>query len=74
MRVSTSYFALNSRDFILKQGPIFIKILLAGEIDRTPPKTQSALLEAMEERQITLEGETMQLPSWFWTIATQNSL
>lgn len=72
--LGTNIFDLNSRDFILKQGPIFTEILLADEINRTPPKTQSALLEAMEERQITLDGKTMQLPPLFWTIATQNSL
>lgn len=72
--LGTNIFDLNSRDFVLKQGPIFTEILLADEINRTPPKTQSALLEAMEERQITLDGKTMLLPPLFWTIATQNSL
>ena len=72
--LGTNIFDLNSRDFILKQGPIFTEILLADEINRTPPKTQSALLEAMEEQQITLDGETMVLPPLFWVIATQNSL
>ena len=72
--LGTNIFDLNSRDFILKQGPIFTEILLADEINRTPPKTQSALLEAMEEQQITLDGKTMLLPPLFWVIATQNSL
>ena len=72
--LGTNIFDLNSRDFILKQGPIFTEILLADEINRTPPKTQSALLEAMEEQQVTLDGKTMLLPPLFWTIATQNSL
>lgn len=72
--LGTNIFDLNSRDFILKKGPIFTEILLADEINRTPPKTQSALLEAMEEQQITLDGETMLLPPLFWVIATQNSL
>ena len=72
--LGTNIFDLNSRDFILKQGPIFTEILLADEINRTPPKTQAALLEAMEEQQITLDGETMLLPPLFWVIATQNSL
>ena len=72
--LGTNIFDLNSRDFILKKGPIFTEILLADEINRTPPKTQAALLEAMEEQQITLDGETMLLPSLFWVIATQNSL
>lgn len=72
--LGTNIFDLNSRDFILKKGPIFTEILLADEINRTPPKTQSALLEAMEEQQITLDGQTMLLPSLFWVVATQNSL
>lgn len=72
--LGTNIFDLNSRDFILKKGPIFTEILLADEVNRTPPKTQSALLEAMEEQQITLDGETMVLPNLFWVIATQNSL
>jgi MoxR-like ATPase len=72
--LGTNIFDLNSRDFILKKGPVFTEILLADEINRTPPKTQAALLEAMEEQQITLDGETMLLPPLFWVIATQNSL
>ena len=72
--LGTNIFDLNSRDFVLKKGPVFTEILLADEINRTPPKTQSALLEAMEEQQITLDGETMLLPPLFWVIATQNSL
>lgn len=72
--LGTNIFDLNSRDFILKKGPVFTEILLADEVNRTPPKTQAALLEAMEEQQITLDGETMLLPSLFWVIATQNSL
>ena len=72
--LGTNIFDLNSRDFILKQGPVFTEILLADEINRTPPKTQAALLEAMEEQQVTLDGETMLLPPLFWVIATQNSL
>ncbi len=72
--LGTNIFDLNSRSFILKKGPVFTEILLADEINRTPPKTQAALLEAMEEQQITLDGETMFLPPLFWVIATQNSL
>lgn len=72
--LGTNIFDLNSRDFILKKGPVFTEILLADEINRTPPKTQAALLEAMEEQQITLDGETFILPNLFWVIATQNSL
>ena len=71
--LGTNIFDLNSRDFILKKGPVFTEILLADEINRTPPKTQAALLEAMEEQQITLDGKTMLLPPLFWLIATQNS-
>ncbi|MGI0492081.1 AAA family ATPase [Alkalinema pantanalense CENA528] len=67
-------FDLNTRSFTLKQGPIFTQILLADEINRTPPKTQSALLEAMEEQQVTLDGQTLALSELFWVIATQNSL
>ncbi|WP_457590363.1 AAA family ATPase [Geoglobus sp.] len=58
--------------FILQKGPIFTHVLLADEINRSPPKTQSALLEAMEERQVTIEGETMKLPEPFFVLATQN--
>jgi len=72
--LGTSIFDLNSRTFSLKKGPIFAEILLADEINRTPPKTQSALLEAMAEGQITLDGETQPLPALFFTIATQNPL
>lgn len=72
--LGTNIFDLNSRDFILKKGPVFTEILLADEINRTPPKTQAALLESMEEQQVTLDGETMPLPPLFWVVATQNSL
>ena len=72
--LGTNIFDLNSRDFTLKKGPVFTEILLADEINRTPPKTQAALLEAMEEQQVTLDGESLLLPELFWVIATQNSL
>ena len=58
--------------FVLQKGPIFTNVLLADEINRSPPKTQAALLEAMEERQVTIEGETLSLPSPFFVLATQN--
>ena len=58
----------------LQRGPLFTNILLADEINRASPKTQSALLEAMQERQVTLEGETLQLPEPFIVIATQNPI
>ncbi len=72
--LGTNIFDLKNQEFILKKGPIFTQILLADEINRTPPKTQSALLEAMAEGQVTLDGERMLLSELFWTIATQNSL
>ncbi|MEO8892323.1 MAG: MoxR family ATPase [Coleofasciculaceae cyanobacterium] len=72
--LGTNIFDLNSRNFILKKGPIFTEVLLADEINRTPPKTQAALLEAMEEQQVTLDGETLPLSELFWVIATQNPL
>lgn len=72
--LGTNIFDLNTRSFSLKKGPIFTQILLADEINRTPPKTQSALLEAMEEQQVTLDGNTICLSDLFWVIATQNSL
>lgn len=70
----TNIFDLNTRSFSLKKGPVFTQILLADEINRTPPKTQAALLEAMEEQQVTLDGESLLLSPLFWVIATQNSL
>ncbi len=60
--------------FIFHPGPIFAQVLLADEINRASPKTQSALLEAMEEKQVTIEGETRPLPQPFFVIATQNPL
>ncbi|MEB3182052.1 MAG: MoxR family ATPase [Nostocaceae cyanobacterium] len=70
----TNIFDINSRSFTLKKGPVFTQVLLADEINRTPPKTQAALLEAMEEAQVTLDGESLPLPDLFWVIATQNPL
>jgi MoxR-like ATPase len=72
--LGTNIFDINSRSFTLKKGPVFTQVLLADEINRTPPKTQAALLEAMEEQQVTLDGETLRLSELFWVIATQNSL
>jgi MoxR-like ATPase len=72
--LGTNVFDLNTRDFTLKKGPIFTQVLLADEVNRTPPKTQAALLEAMEEQQVTLDGVGHPLPPLFWVIATQNSL
>jgi MoxR-like ATPase len=61
-------------NFILRKGPLFANIILADEINRASPKTQSALLEAMQERQVTLEGETMPLPEPFIVVGTQNPI
>ena len=58
--------------FMFRQGPVFTNLLLADEVNRTPPKTQAALLEAMEERQVSVEGTTHLLPDPFLVIATQN--
>ena len=59
-------------EFEFRPGPIFTNLLLADEINRTPPKTQSALLEAMEEHQVSVDGHTRPLASPFMVIATQN--
>ncbi len=67
-------FNMKTREFEFKQGPIFTNILLADEINRAAPKVQSALLEAMQELQVTVEGYTGKLPSPFMVIATQNPL
>ena len=61
-------------NFELRKGPVFANIILADEINRASPKTQSALLEAMQEEQVTLEGETMRLPQPFLVLATQNPI
>jgi MoxR-like ATPase len=70
----TGSFIYNQRtgEFAFRKGPLFTGLLLADEINRTPPKTQSALLEAMQERQVTVEGETFMLPSPFVVLATAN--
>ncbi|MFP3896339.1 MAG: AAA family ATPase [Anaerolineales bacterium] len=60
--------------FVMRKGPIFANIVLADEINRASPKTQAALLEAMQEFQVTLEGETMKLPEPFFVVATQNPI
>lgn len=72
--LGVSVFEQQSATFSFHPGPIFTQILLADEINRTTPKTQSALLEAMEERQVSLEGTTRSLPAPFFVIATQNPL
>lgn len=70
--IGTNVFDPSRSEFRLRRGPIFAGILLADEVNRTPPKTQSALLEAMEERQVTIDGESHLLPSLFMVLATQN--
>lgn len=72
--LGTSVFDISTSKFHLKRGPIFTQLLLADEINRAPAKTQSALLEAMEERQINLEGERYPLEAPFMVIATQNPI
>ncbi|WP_257297557.1 MoxR family ATPase [Haloarchaeobius sp. FL176] len=68
----THVFNEESREFEFQSGPIFANIVLADEINRAPPKTQAALLEAMEEGQVTVDGDTRMLPQPFFVIATQN--
>ena len=68
-----SVFERGKGEFVFHPGPIFAQVLLADEINRASPKTQSALLEAMEEKQVSVEGETRPLPTPFFVIATQNS-
>ena len=70
--IGTNIFNEQRREFEFNEGPIFANIVLADEINRAPPKTQAAMLEAMEELQVTVEGETRQLPRPFFVIATQN--
>ncbi|WP_371731592.1 AAA family ATPase [Thermococcus sp. MV11] len=72
--LGTKVWRQNQGTFELIKGPIFTNVLLADEINRAPPKTQSALLEAMEERQVTIEGETFPLEKPFFVIATQNPI
>lgn len=70
--VGVSVYERGKEAFVFHPGPVFTQVLLADEINRAGPKTQSALLEAMEEHQVTVEGETRTLPSPFFVIATQN--
>jgi MoxR-like ATPase len=70
----TNVFNVSTSDFTLRRGPIFTDILLADEINRTPPKTQAALLEAMEERQVTIDGEPHPLSPLFTVLATENPI
>ncbi len=70
--IGVSVYNPESRDFEFRQGPIFANVVLADEINRTTPRTQSALLEAMNEAQVTIDGRTLPLPLPFLVIATQN--
>jgi MoxR-like ATPase len=70
--LGVSVFDQRSGEFTLKQGPVFTNVLLADEINRASPRTQSALLEAMNEGQVSLDGQTIPLPDPFFVIATQN--
>ena len=70
--IGVSVYERNRESFVFHQGPVFTQVLLADEINRAPPRTQSALLEAMEEHQVSVDGETLRLPAPFFVIATQN--
>jgi len=72
--LGVNIYDTNKQSFTFHQGPVFTNILLADEINRSNPKTQSALLEAMEEKQVTVDGETYALPEPFIVIATQNPI
>ena len=72
--VGTQVYEPSTGEFHLRRGPIFTQLLLGDEINRAPAKTQSALLEAMEERQVTIEGERLPLPEPFFVVATQNPI
>jgi MoxR-like ATPase len=70
--IGVSVYERSKESFVFHPGPVFAQVLLADEINRAGPKTQSALLEAMEEHQVSVEGETRALPAPFFVIATQN--
>ena len=70
--IGVSVFDQRTSEFVLRQGPVFANVLLADEINRASPRTQSALLEAMNEAQVSIDGKTMPLPDPFFVIATQN--
>jgi len=72
--LGTNLFNFQTNQFALTRGPIFTELLLADEINRTPPKTQAALLQAMQERTVTIDGQTHPLGSGFMVIATQNPI
>src|SRR5438874_8269827 len=70
--LGTSIFQMQTATFTFRPGPIFANVVVADEVNRAPAKTQSALLEAMEEHQVTVEGQRLQLPPVFLVVATQN--
>ncbi|NNG04674.1 MAG: MoxR family ATPase [Inquilinus sp.] len=72
--IGTNLFNFQTNEFALTKGPIFTQLLLADEINRTPPKTQAALLQAMHERAVTIDGQTHDLGAGFMVIATQNPI
>jgi len=72
--LGSNLFNFQTSQFTLTRGPIFCDVLLADEINRTPPKTQAALLEAMQERRVTLDGKVYPLPAHFMVVATQNQI
>ena len=72
--LGTNLFNFQTNGFVLTKGPIFTDVLLADEINRTPPKTQAALLQAMQERAVTIDGTTHPLPACFMVLATQNPI
>src|SRR5690349_1838475 len=72
--IGTNLFNFQTNQFVLTQGPVFTDLLLADEINRTPPKTQAALLQAMQERLVSIDGRTHDLSPTFMVIATQNPI
>ena len=72
--IGTNLFDFQNNKFVLTKGPIFTQLLLADEINRTPPKTQAALLQAMQERVLTIDGDTHELGDGFMVVATQNPI
>ena len=72
--IGTNLFNFQTNEFVLTKGPIFTQLLLADEINRTPPKTQAALLEAMQERAVTIDGHSHDLGAGFMVLATQNPI
>ncbi|MDJ0949863.1 MAG: MoxR family ATPase [Alphaproteobacteria bacterium] len=72
--IGTNLFDFRTNEFVLTKGPIFTQLLLADELNRTPPKTQAALLQAMQERSVTIDGKTYPLGEGFMVVATQNPI